>query len=140
MLYRWRWGLHSQIIFTKTMAQERQPANDLNFTIVGLHTSSNYLRFVEPELAAIWEYIALDNLDAADEVIEAIHTTMVELSRMPEMGRRCRFAASRLVNLRSFGVKEFNNYIIVCNPIAGGIEVFHVLHGARDIDALFGEQ
>jgi plasmid stabilization system protein ParE len=43
------------------------------------------------------------------------------------------------MNLRSFGVKGSGNYVIFYSRITGGIEVFHVLHGARDIEALLGE-
>ena len=50
--------------------------------------------FVEPELAAIWDYIALDNPDAADDVMDAIRATMEELSRMPGLGRRPPFPSN----------------------------------------------
>lgn len=43
--------------------------------------------FVEPELDAIWEYIALDNIEAADRFVEAAYGTFQELARMPGMGR-----------------------------------------------------
>lgn len=96
--------------------------------------------FVEPELVAIWDYIALDNPNAADDVMDAIRATMEELSQTPGMGRPRHFPQARLANLRSFGVRGFANYLIFYRPIAGGIEVFHVLHGARDIEALFGKK
>jgi plasmid stabilization system protein ParE len=37
--------------------------------------------FVEPELSAIWDYIAIDNLDAADRFLEAAYGTFQELAR-----------------------------------------------------------
>jgi toxin ParE1/3/4 len=96
--------------------------------------------FVEPELAVIWDYIALDNPNAADDVIEAIHATMADLSKMPDLGRLRHFSQTRLVNLRSLSVKGYDNYLIFYSPIVDGIEVFHVLHGARDIGTFFGEK
>jgi toxin ParE1/3/4 len=90
--------------------------------------------FVEPELAAIWDYIAFDNPDAADRFLEAAQRTFLELARMPQMGRARQFPESRLQNLRSFRIQSFENYLIFYGPIKEGIEVFHVIHGARDLE------
>ncbi len=46
--------------------------------------------------------------------------------------RRAELAA----DLRSF---PFGRYVIFYAPIEDGIDVVRVLHGARDIDAVFGE-
>jgi toxin ParE1/3/4 len=90
--------------------------------------------FVEPELSAIWDYIAMDNLDAADRFIEAAYGTFQELARMPGMGRNRTFPQARLRNMRSFRIRGFENYLIFYRPIQDGIEVFHVVHGARDLE------
>ena len=93
--------------------------------------------FVEPELDAIWEYIAIDNIDAADRFVELAYGTFHELSRMPGMGRVRHFSPARLSNLRSFRVKGFENYLIFYCPISDGIEVFHILHGAQDLESFW---
>ena len=90
--------------------------------------------YVEPELDAIWEYIAIDNMDAADRFIEAAYGTFQELAQMPGMGWKREFSQARLGELRTFRVKGFENYLIFYSPIFDGIEVFHILHGARDLD------
>jgi len=90
--------------------------------------------FVEPELSAIWDYLALDNLDAADRFLEAAGGTFQALARMPGLGRTRNFPQARLNHLRSFRIKDFENYLIFYRPIQDGIEVFHVLHGARDLE------
>lgn len=41
-----------------------------------------------------------------------------------------------LHGLRSF---PFGRYVILYEPIDGGIDVVRVLHSARDVDAQFGE-
>ena len=79
--------------------------------------------YVEPELTAVWEFIALDNVDAADRFLEAAYGTFQELARMPGMGRLRQFPPGRLRNLRSFRVKGFENYLIFYGPIDDGIEV-----------------
>jgi len=96
--------------------------------------------YVEPELDAIWEYIAIDNMDAADRFIDATYGTFQQLARMPGMGRKWEFGHTRLRELRSFRVKDFENYLIFYSPVPEGIEVFHLLHGARDLDSFWDER
>ena len=96
--------------------------------------------YVEPELTAIWEFIAFDNLDAADRFLDAAQSTFQQLAEMPGMGRTRPFPQSVLKNLRSFRIRDFDNYLIFYRPIADGIEVFHVLHGARDLEAFFADE
>ena len=53
---------------------------------------------------------------------------------MPGMERTRNFPQARLNHLRSFRIKNFENYLIFYCPIQDGVEVFHVLHGARDLE------
>jgi toxin ParE1/3/4 len=94
---------------------------------------------VEEELTAIAEYIAEDNPDAADRFIEAAYETFTKLALSPGIGRIRRFRASRLKHLRSFRISRFEDYLIFYQPISGGIEVYHVFHGAQDLERLFKE-
>jgi plasmid stabilization system protein ParE len=50
-----------------------------------------------------------------------------------------KFRNPRLKGVRSWLVSGFENYIIFYRAIPEGIEVLHVYHGARDIEALLGE-
>lgn len=92
--------------------------------------------YVEPELDAIWQLIAIDNIEAADRFLESAYGTFQELARMPGMGRLRHFPQARLRELRSFRVKGFENYLIFYCPVSDGIEVFHILHGARDLEKI----
>lgn len=89
-------------------------------------TSQAYL-----DLTEIAFRIAEQNPDAADRWLEMIGDKCKTLMRMPEMGRRRYDLAP---NLRSFAV---GNYVIFYRPIPEGIQIIRVLHGARDISALF---
>jgi toxin ParE1/3/4 len=93
---------------------------------------------VEEELWAIWEFIAKDNPDAATRVVEAAHETFKMLARTPGLGRPRNFRNKRLSDVRSLRVSGFENYVTFYREIAGGIQVLHIYHGARDIDSLFG--
>ena len=83
-----------------------------------------FSEFVEPELSAIWDFIAMDNLDAADRFLEAAYGTFQELAKMPGMGCPRTFPHERLRNLRSLRIKGFENYLIFYGPIHGGSKCF----------------
>jgi len=83
------------------------------------------------DLEEIEDYISQDNPDAADLLIRLVREKCALLSQQPGMGRD---RADVLSGLRGFPV---GNYIIFYQPVADGIEVVRVLHGARDIPELF---
>ena len=95
---------------------------------------------VESELWAIWKFIAQDNPDAARRVIEAAHATFKNLAATPGLGRPHKFRNPQLKATRSWRAAGFDNYLIFYRPIPEGVQVLHVYHGARDIEALFGEK
>lgn len=99
-----------------------------------------FSEYVEAELDAIWQYIAIDNVDAADRFIEAAYGTFQELAQMPDMGRKRQFPQPRLSELRSFRVKGFESYLIFYGSLPDGIEVFHIIHGARNLDWFWEEE
>jgi toxin ParE1/3/4 len=87
----------------------------------------------QADLDGIWLYIADHNISAADRFLDTLHERFVLLAGQPLLGR----ARPELApNLRSLSV---GNYVIFYRPIDDGIEVARVLHGARDIDAIFEE-
>ncbi|HEX4342666.1 MAG TPA: type II toxin-antitoxin system RelE/ParE family toxin [Verrucomicrobiae bacterium] len=92
---------------------------------------------VEGELWVIWKFIAGDNPDAATQVIEATHETFKKLAATPGFGRLCKFRNRKLKGVRSWPVSGFDNYLIFYRPIPEGVQILHVYHGARDIEALF---
>jgi plasmid stabilization system protein ParE len=93
---------------------------------------------VESELWAIWEFIASDNPDAATQVVESAYATFNTLATTPELGRLRKFRNPKLKGIRSWQIAGFENYLIFYRPEAGGIQVLHVFHGARNFEALFG--
>lgn len=85
----------------------------------------------EQDLDEIWLHIALDNPDAADEVLDAIGHTCMLLAEQPKMGRA---RPELALELRSFPVAR--SYLVYYRPVADGIQIARVLHGARDIDVM----
>jgi toxin ParE1/3/4 len=83
------------------------------------------------DLTEIWDYIADDNERRADAFVDLIDQKFQELARHPHMGRsRDELEES----LRSFPV---GRYVIFYRVILGGIEIIRVLHGSRDLNAIF---
>ncbi len=85
----------------------------------------------ENDLAEIWLYIAQDNPDNADKLIDEIEETSRKLARFTNMGRN---RDELHPGLRSFPVGK---YIVFYLPISDGLEIVRVLHGMRDIDPFF---
>ena len=83
----------------------------------------------EIDIESIWQFIAEDNLRAADALIDRIEQALDMLAQNPFAGRARSELASKL---RSFPV---GNYIIFYVPESHGIGVVRVMNGRRDIDA-----
>ena len=85
------------------------------------------------DIAAVWEFIADDNPDAADHWVDQLDTQLRLLATQPLMGR----ARDELApGIRSF---PFGRYLVLYLPIGDGIDIVRVLHGTRDVDTAFGE-
>lgn len=80
-----------------------------------------------------------DNPAVALRFLEAVEATLRLLVEHPELGHARTFERSGLAGLRSFPVKGFGSHLVFYRPTRQGIEVLRVLHGARDLGALFDE-
>jgi toxin ParE1/3/4 len=85
----------------------------------------------ELDLLDIWEFIAEDSPDRADEFLDRLEGTLQTLARNPGMGRR---REELLAGLRSFPI---GNYVVFYREIEGGIDVIRILRGSRDIEEIF---
>jgi plasmid stabilization system protein ParE len=87
----------------------------------------------EADVCNIWEYIASDNMDAADRVREDLYEAIHQLQHMPFMGHTREDLTSRPVRFWPVGV-----YLIVYQIGDDRIEIVRVLHGQRDIPTILG--
>ncbi|MGV8998277.1 MAG: type II toxin-antitoxin system RelE/ParE family toxin [Parvibaculaceae bacterium] len=88
------------------------------------------LVFAEPaarDLDNIIDYIAIDNLPAAERVYRAIVATAERLKDFPEIGH-----IGRLPDTRELSVVSLP-YIIVYQTGRDAVTVVAVFHGARDL-------
>ena len=86
------------------------------------------------DLDEIWDYIARDNPGAASRLIERIAERCHLYAGQPMLGAACPQLAP---DLRQFSV---GNYVVFYQPQDDGILVVRVLHSARDIPSVFGEE
>jgi toxin ParE1/3/4 len=84
----------------------------------------------EDDLVDIWLYVAADNPDAADRILEDLDERCLLLGKHPHLGRARPDIAP---DLRLFPV---GNYLILYRVLPGGIEVVRVVHGVRELDNL----
>jgi toxin ParE1/3/4 len=91
-------------------------------------TLSNQAR---QDLLAIWEYIAEDNFAAADRVLDTLDERMQLLADQPFLGPARPDIARDLRYLVS------ENYLILYRVTGDVAEIVRVLHGARNLRALF---
>jgi toxin ParE1/3/4 len=98
-------------------------------------------KIAEQDTEEITLYLALDNPPAETKFREALEATYTLLSTMPDMGSTRDYHNPRFSNLRMFPIKKFENYLIFYQSTEEELLVVRVLHGARDIAALFeGEE
>ena len=79
------------------------------------------------DLDEIWEYIAADNIDAADRVLADIHSTLTLLVGSPQIGHRRPDLTTRPLR---FHIAR-DEYLIAYAPDEEPLWVLAVLHGRR---------
>jgi len=80
-------------------------------------------------LKEIYDYIALDNPKAAEEVVDGIYTTAQLLKDHPEMGYT--YQAPDMEDVR---ILLYGHYRITYLILENRIDILGVFHGALDID------
>ncbi len=85
------------------------------------------------DILDIWDHIAEDSIEQADRWVDKLDEKFGLIATQPLMGRARDEIAG---DLRSF---PFGRYVIFYAGIEDGIDVVRVVHSARDIDAVFGE-
>ena len=89
----------------------------------------------ELDLDQIWEYIAQDNLDAADRWIEKLFEAFESLAQSPAIGHKREDLTSLPILFWPVGA-----YLILYRVQAEGIEIAAVTQGSRDIPAFLGQR
>lgn len=85
-------------------------------------------------------YARTGGVGVADRFLAAAEATFARLAGQPGLGARYEHRYAAVGELRYFPIARFRRQPVFYRPVAGGIEVVRVLHGARDLeDLLAGE-
>lgn len=84
----------------------------------------------------IWLYIAQDDSDAADSVIDFLYDQFATLATMPTMGRIRRDLWPEAMCFITFKPRWRSRFLVFYQTVPGGIEVARVIESHRDLSAL----
>jgi toxin ParE1/3/4 len=90
----------------------------------------SYTNLARQDRLELWLYVAVENILAADNLLDEIDEKLLLLAGSPSLGRARPEIGS---GIRQFPVR---NYLIFYTPEPNGISVLRVLHGARRIEDL----
>ena len=106
-----------------------------------MSSTINKLPSARRDLVGIfYRYVREGTLPTARRFLAQAEATFERLAGMPGMGTRYQADEPRYADLLSFPVSRFRMYLVFYRPVAGGIEVLRVLHGARDIRGILAEE
>lgn len=69
-----------------------------------------------------------------------VDATFARLASMPGLGTAYDPDEPMYAGLRYFPVSRYKSYLVFYRPVAGGIEVLRILHGARDLDHILTDE
>ena len=81
----------------------------------------------------LWDYIAGDNVEGADRVLDALETAMAKLAKNPGIGHW----REELTDKRHRFFLVFS-YLIVYRHETKPLQIIRVLHAARDVQNILG--
>jgi toxin ParE1/3/4 len=85
----------------------------------------------DEDLIEIWQFISLDSLEAADNLLDSFTEKFDLIAKNPQAGRARPDLARDLRSL------PLGRYIIFYRPKPDAVEIVRVLHSARDAHAIF---
>ncbi len=89
------------------------------------------------DIRDIVRYIAVDNSRASHTFEAELEYTVSLLVGVPEMGALRSFGNSALAGIRLWPIKGFEKYLLVYRVSRETLDVIRVVHGARNLPALF---
>ncbi len=76
-------------------------------------------------------------LEVALRFLAAGHETFALLATHPNIGWSSRLKHAALKTLRVFRVSGFEHMLILYRPLPDGVDILRVVHGSRNLQALF---
>ena len=92
------------------------------------------------DLEELIDFLRGRNPEVAQRFAAATDTTFRFLAENRQVGQLCDFANHQLAGMRVCRIESFRNYVVYFRPTRDGVEIIRVLHGARDLGAIFGDE
>ena len=87
------------------------------------------------EVKAIALHIGTRRPSAARRFLNAVQKTYERLSVMPALGSVWDEDDPRFAGVRYIAIPRYRKYVVFYRALDDGVEILHVLHGARDLRA-----
>jgi toxin ParE1/3/4 len=94
---------------------------------------------VRQDIIEIYRFIHERSPQSAERVFDAIERNIKALLDMPGIGRRWDSPDPRLEGMRVAPVTPYRNFLIFYRSVSTGIEVFRIIHGARELERIVDE-
>ena len=85
------------------------------------------------DIASIFQYLAADNLNSAERVVDQIEAACWDLIQLPE-----RYPVDIVRPAGALRRRPVGRYNVYYRVAPGRVEIARVLHSAQDISAIFG--
>lgn len=93
----------------------------------------------ELDIDAVITYLLEVNPNAATQFVGELRATFELLADNPQLGTKRHYRNRDLANIRLFPVKKYQTYLIFYLSSDVTLEIIRVLHGRRDLEALFND-
>jgi toxin ParE1/3/4 len=89
---------------------------------------------IERDLIDHFAAIARDKIEPAERFLRVAEESFSQLAANPFVGQKWDSQLPQLADVRVSAMpSRFSNYLIFYRPIANGVEILTVIHGARDL-------
>jgi toxin ParE1/3/4 len=84
-------------------------------------------------------YLQEKSPSAAIRFLDAFDAAVGLIGRSPGIGGSCRFRNRLFDGIRVWPIAGFKTYLVFYRILPDEIEIVRVIHGARDLNSIFGE-
>ena len=106
-------------------------------TSVAKATIDHHPAVLNRDLPNIYAFIARDNVEAANQLLNAIDSTFDLIAHQPECGVRYRPRHRKLADVCIFPVRGYSNYLVFYRIDGVKVRVLYVVHGVQNLMRLF---
>lgn len=93
----------------------------------------------QADIEAIIDYLLVERPPSAKGFVNILQNTFDLLAENPKIGATRQYSQKALSGMRMFPIKQFSAYLIFYLHDDQTLDVVRVLHGSKEISALFNE-